>query len=149
MEVIMDFLDRLIHALTETHPLHPMLVHFPIALSGAAALFILLALWKKDAGFEKIAFANLVLTVFGTIAAGLSGMYDNNLSYGGEAPNAGVKIILALTLLVISLTTVIMRWRNPAVIESGGKVLYILGYIVSFILALVLAFLGGVILYGF
>ncbi len=145
----MDFIDRLIRALTELHPLHPMLVHFPIALSGAATLFILLALWKKDAGFEKMAFANLVLTVLGTIAAGLTGMYDNNLSYGGEAPNAGVKIILASTLLVISSATVIVRWRNPAVIESGGKTLYVLGYIASFVLALTLAFLGGVILYGF
>lgn len=145
----MDFIDRLIHALTETHPIHPMLVHFPIALSGAAALFILLALWKKDKGFEKIAFANLVLTVLGTIAAGISGMYDNNLTYGGEAPNATLKMTLALVLLVISTTTVIVRWKNPAVFQSGGRVLYALAYVVSFVLALVLAFLGGVILYGF
>ena len=53
----MDFLDRLITALTETHPIHPMVVHFPIALSGAAALFILIALIKKDESFEKIAYA--------------------------------------------------------------------------------------------
>lgn len=145
----MDFLDRLIHALTVTHPIHPMLVHFPIALSGAAALFILLALWKKDKTLEKIAFANLVLTVFGTIAAGASGIYDNQLAYDGDAPNAGVKIILAILLLVISTVTVIIRWKNPAVFESKGKALYVLAYIVSFLLALVLAFLGGVILYGF
>ena len=116
----MDFLDRLIHALTVTHPLHPMLVHFPIALSGAAALFILLAVWKKDKILETIAFANLVLTVLGTIAAGVTGMYDNQLTYAGEAPNAGLKIILATTLLVISTTTVIIRWKNPAVFQSKG-----------------------------
>ena len=145
----MDFLDRLIHALTVTHPIHPMLVHFPIALSGAAALFILLAVWKKDKILETIAFANLVLTGFGTIAAGATGMYDNQLTYAGEAPNAGLKIILAMTLLVISTTTVIIRWKNPAVFQSKGKTLYVLAYVVSFLLALVLAFLGGVILYGF
>ncbi|MEJ2758505.1 MAG: hypothetical protein P8046_08510 [Anaerolineales bacterium] len=145
----MDFIDRLIHALTEMHPIHPMLVHFPIALSGAAAFFILLALWKKDLIYEKIAFANLVLAVFGTIAAGLTGMYDNNLNYGGDAPNASVKIILAAILLIITTTTVIIRWKNPSVFKSRGKVLYVLAYLVSFILSLVLSFLGGVILYGF
>ena len=31
----MEFINRVIHALTELHPTHPMLVHFPIALSGA------------------------------------------------------------------------------------------------------------------
>ncbi|MCB2178588.1 hypothetical protein KQH61_04150 [bacterium] len=145
----MDFLDRLIHALTVTHPIHPMLVHFPIALSGAAALFILVAVWKKDKTLETIAFANLVLTVLGTIAAGATGMYDNQLTYGGDAPNAGLKIILAMTLLVISTATVMIRWKNPTVFQSNGKTLYVLAYIVSFLLALVLAFLGGVILYGF
>lgn len=145
----MDFLRKVIHALTVTHPIHPMLVHFPIALSGAAALFILLAWWKKDKGLEKIAFANLVLTVFGTIAAGATGIYDNQLNYGGDAPNATVKIILASTLLLITTVTVIIRWKNPAVFESKGKALYILAYVVSFLLAFVLAFLGGVILYGF
>lgn len=31
----MDFFTRLIHALTQVHPLHPMIVHFPIANTGA------------------------------------------------------------------------------------------------------------------
>ena len=32
----MDLINRIIHALTELHPTHPMFVHFPIALTGAA-----------------------------------------------------------------------------------------------------------------
>ena len=39
----MDLINHIIHALTEAHPSHPMLIHFPIALTGAGALFILLA----------------------------------------------------------------------------------------------------------
>ena len=30
----MDFINRLIYALTESHPIHAMVVHFPIALTG-------------------------------------------------------------------------------------------------------------------
>lgn len=145
----MDFIERFITAVTELHPLHPMLVHFPIALSGAAFLFVLLAIWRKDALYEKMAYANLVLTVFGSIAAGISGMYDNQVNYLGDATNANVKIILATVLLIVSAATVITRWRNPDVFNSSGKALYVGGYLISFSLTLILAFLGGVILYGF
>ncbi|MFN2144503.1 MAG: DUF2231 domain-containing protein [Anaerolineales bacterium] len=145
----MDFFDRLIHALTVLHPIHPMLVHFPIALSAAALLFITIATIKKDRTYEKIAYANLVLTVFGTLAAGISGMHDNNVNYLGDAPNANIKIILAVILLAVSMITVLIRKNNPDVLFSNGKVMYFGGYLISFLIAVVLAFLGGVILYGF
>jgi uncharacterized membrane protein len=145
----MSFIERVIHALTETHPIHPMLVHFPIALTGAAALFILLALWRKSKTLEQAAFANMVLATFGTIAAGLTGMMDNVNTYDGSAPNASAKIILALVLLIVTGTTSIVRWRNPNLFDTKAKPLYAAAYFISFALALVLAFLGGVILYGF
>jgi len=145
----MDFFDRIITALTETHPLHPMIVHFPIALSGAAALFILLAVWKKDGSFEKIAFANITLVAISSIFAGATGIYDNQVNYLGDAPNASLKMLLAIVLLVLSSILAIARWRNPNIFNGNLKALYISGYLASFILALVLAFLGGVILYGF
>jgi uncharacterized membrane protein len=144
----MEFLDRLITALTETHPIHPMVVHFPIGLTGAAFLFILLALWKNKDFFEQAAFANIALATIGTLAAGLTGLYDNQINYVGEAPNAGLKMNLAIVLLVLTTVTTIARWRNPDLFEKS-KALYVGAYFVSFGLALTLAFLGGVILYGF
>ena len=145
----MDIFERFIHAVTQLHPLHPMMVHFPIALSGAAFLFVLLALWKKDEIFEKMAYGNLVLTILGSIAAGITGIYDNQVNYLGDAPNAGVKMILAFVLLVVSIATVIARRRYPDILNSAGRAFYVAGYFISFSLALLLAFLGGVILYGF
>ncbi|MBN2045676.1 MAG: hypothetical protein JW757_11690 [Anaerolineales bacterium] len=145
----MEFFNRLIHALTQSHPIHPMIVHFPIALSGAALLFILIAWVRKDRNFEMMAFANLVLTVFGTLAAGLTGLYDNNRNYLGEAPNANLKIVLAILMLAVSALTAFLRMRSPELLFSKGKLLYLAGYLISFLLAITLAFLGGVILYGF
>ena len=144
----MDFLSRLITALTETHPIHPMIVHFPIALTGAALFFILLALWKNKEFFEQTAFANMALAAVSTIAAGLTGLYDNLVNYVGEAPNAGLKIILAVVLFVVTTVTAIARWKNPNLFNTS-KAIYVSTYLVSFALAIVLAFLGGVILYGF
>lgn len=145
----MDFINRLIHAITEVHPIHPMVVHFPIALTGAAFLFILLAYWKNSAAFEQTAFANIVLASLGTIAAGLTGVVDNMKNYEGEAPNAGTKIILAITLFVLTTGISIVRFRNPELFQKSNRYLYMASYGVSFALALTLAFLGGVILYGF
>jgi uncharacterized membrane protein len=145
----MDFFERLIYALTVSHPVHPMFVHFPIALSSAAMLFILIALIRKDHSYEKIAYANLVLTVIGTLAAGITGLYDNNVNYSGDAPNANLKIILAIVMLFLSTITVLFRVRNPNVLFSKSKAFYFGGYLITFVLAIVLAFLGGVILYGF
>lgn len=144
----MEFIDRVITAITETHPLHPMIVHFPIGLSGAALFFILLALWKNKGFFEQAAFANIALATVATVAAGITGIYDNQVNYVGDAPNAGLKIILAIALFILTTVTAVARWRNPDLFNRS-KALYVAAYFLSFGLALVLAFLGGVILYGF
>ena len=145
----MELINRVIHALTELHPTHPMVVHFPIALTGAAFLFILLAYWRKSAALEQTAFANIVLASLGTVAAGVTGVMDNVKNYVGDAPNASTKIVLAIVLLALTAGISIVRYRNPDLFRRANPLLYIASYGVSFGIALVLAFLGGVILYGF
>jgi uncharacterized membrane protein len=144
----MDFIERVIHAITELHPLHPMFVHFPIALTGAAFLFILLAWLRKNKLSEKTAFFNMVLAAISTFFAGASGIYDNNLNYDGDAPFAPIKLVLGLILSVLTTGLVILRWKKPDIFDRAHG-LYILVYGLSFGIALVLAFLGGAILYGF
>ena len=57
-------------------------------------------------------------------------------------------MILAATLFLVTTITTIARWKNPNLFDTS-RALYVAAYFVSFGLALVLAFLGGVILYGF
>ena len=145
----MEFINRIINALTQLHPTHPMFVHFPIALTGAAFLFLLLAYWRKNASLEQTAFANMVLAAISTLAAGITGIMDNVKNYVGEAPNAGTKVILATVLFLLTTGLSISRFRNPNLFRTSNPVLYVAAYGASFAIALVLAFLGGVILYGF
>ena len=145
----MDFINRIINAITQVHPTHPMFVHFPIALTGAAFFFILLAYWRKNPSLEQTAFANMVLAAISTVVAGVTGYLDNIKNYVGEAPNAGTKIILATVLFFLTTGISIFRFRNPQMFRTGNSLLYIASYGLSFAIALVLAFLGGVILYGF
>ena len=145
----MDFINRVTHALTELHPTHPMVVHFPIALSGAAFLFILLAYWKRSTTLEQTAFANITLASISTIVAGVTGYVDNIKNYVGDAPNASTKIVLAILLFFLTSAISVVRYRNPDLFQKSNPFLYIASYGISFGIALVLAFLGGVILYGF
>jgi len=145
----MEFINRLIHTLTEVHPTHPMFVHFPIALTGAAFFFILLAYWRNNAALEQTAFANIVLAAVSTVVAGVTGYLDNLKNYVGEAPNANAKIVLAIALFLLTTGLSIARLRNPQMFQKTNPLLYMASYGLSFAIALVLAFLGGVILYGF
>jgi uncharacterized membrane protein len=145
----MDFINRLIHALTEVHPLHTLIVHFPIALTAAAFFFVLLALWLRKDSLEQVAFANISLAAVSTVVAAITGMRDNLAFYDGSAPNASVKMLLATILFFVATATALARWRNPNLFHTSFKWLYVTAYFVSFALAAVLGFLGGVILYGF
>ena len=144
----MNFIIRIFTALTETHPIHPMTVHFPIALTGAASLFILLALWVNKAFFEQAAFANIALAAISTIPAGITGIYDNQVNYLGDAPNANLKIILGIVFFLVTTIISVARWKNPDLLNTS-RVKYVGAIMISFALSIVLAFLGGVILYGF
>ena len=147
---ITEFITRFFTAITETHPLHSMTVHFPIALTGVALLFLILALWRRSEALERAAFFNMTLASVATIVAAVTGVRDNLVRFEGEAPLASVKIFLGISLFVLTAIIAISRWRQTELLwRPSTMVLYLLGFAGSFALATTLAFLGGVILYGF
>ena len=146
----MALITRIFNALTQLHPPHSMVVHFPIALTGAALFFILLALWKRNKILEQVAFADIALAAASTIVAAAFGIHDNLVLYAGIAPNHVAKIILASVLFIITTVTAVARWRNKELFYTKPtKALYVAAYFVSFGIAIVLGFLGGIIVFGF
>jgi uncharacterized membrane protein len=126
-----------------------MTVHFPIALTGTSLLLLLLALLRRNEALERAAFYNITLSAISTIIAGLTGYRDNIVRFEGEAPLVNVKIYLAITLLVLTTVIALSRWRNPEILwKPSTVVMYVSGFFGSFLLAITLGFLGGVILYG-
>ena len=134
----MDLIQKIIHAITQVHPPHPIFVHFPIALTGAALFFIILALWRKSETLEKVAFANISLACVSTIFAAFMGIRDNLVFYNGAAINHTAKIILAFTLFLLTLAATLARWRNPKLFRAKtARILYVLAYFVSFAISIV------------
>lgn len=66
------------------HPLHPMLVHFPIALLSASVLFDLLAQrWRRDESRTASRYT-LMLGVAGALASVISGhMAEETVEHSG------------------------------------------------------------------
>jgi uncharacterized membrane protein len=145
-----EFFNRLLTSIFEIHPIHSMTVHFPIALTAVALLFLLLALWQRSEALERAAFFNITLAAISTVVASVTGMRDNLVRFEGEAPLAGVKVFLGVSLLILTVVIAVSRWRKAELLWTPSTMaLYVLGFAASFGLAATLGFLGGVILYGF
>ncbi|GAB4434421.1 MAG: hypothetical protein Fur0044_31790 [Anaerolineae bacterium] len=146
----MESITGLFNTIFDAHPWHVPTVHFPIALTGVGLLFLLLALWQRNEALERAAFYNVTLAALSTLAAGLTGYRDYLVRFEGDAPYINLKIFLAITLFVLTAAIAVVRWRQPEVLwRPTTMVLYIAGFAASFILASLLGFIGGIILYGF
>jgi len=146
----MDFLPRVINALVSLHPPHSLTVHFPIAFSALGVLLLALAWWRREECLERSAFLVMALTAIATLVAGAVGMRDNLVRYGGQAPFAATKVVLAVVLLLLSVGLVLVRRRQTGVGWNTNPMLfYLIAFGVCFGLAGVLGFLGGAIVWGF
>ena len=146
----MEFLERVVNAMVNLHPWHSLMVHFPTAFATVGVLCMLYALWRKSELFEKFAFFCMVVTAAGTALSGLAGLRDNWVHFDGGAPYLNLKIFLAASLLLMSTVTAIIRWRKHDLLwNPSTRILYLSAYVGAFLLATVLGFVGGSIVYGF
>ena len=124
------------------HPIHPMLIVFPIGLwiFSMACDLIRLAGSSSDA-WATVAFYSMVGGLIGALAAAVPGFVDL-LYYKGGAPP--VKNI-ALTHMAINLTAVVLYAINIALRASGayGMGLPVLLSIIGVALIFVSGWLGG------
>lgn len=60
-----------------THPLHPPLVHFPIALLGTSLLFDLVGLLRDEPVWWAIAFWNIALGLVIAVVTASTGLLDS------------------------------------------------------------------------
>jgi uncharacterized membrane protein len=146
----MEFVNRVVNAVLHLHPWHALIVHFPIALTAVGLLFVFLALWHRSERYEHFAFLNMVLVAISTAVAGLAGLRDHFVRFGGETPHVNVKFFLGISLLLLASLTALARYRKPDLLwNPSSRILYLVAYVGGFLLATVLGFVGGVILYGF
>jgi len=103
-------------ALLAGHAQHPVIIHFPIALFIASAIFEILATWRKQPVLASVAYYNLLgaaLTVPLAIATGL-GAWRWQLEGATLKGNLLLHMICALTSASLILVLCWMRSRLRA-----------------------------------
>jgi uncharacterized membrane protein len=123
------------------HPLHPMLIAFPLGLLGTAAIFDAVHLGTGEPRWADISFWMIVAGVIGGLAAAVPGLIDWLAIPSGTRAKAvgawhGIGNVIVIVLFAISL---FLRWDDPGAPPVAAFVLSYGGVA----LALVTAWLGG------
>ena len=105
-------------ALLAGHAQHPVIVHFPIALFIASAVFDILAIWRKKPILAAVGYFNLVgaaITIPLAIATGL-GAWRWQLEGAALKGNLRLHLICALTSAAL---IVILCWKRSRIRAKG------------------------------
>lgn len=95
-----------------THPLHPIVVHFPIALLSTAIFFAVLeALFKRDA-FDQALDWLLGLGVLGGVVAVVTGVWQEEAVEAAGVPEHAIEQHETLAFATLAAFTLLlaMRW---------------------------------------
>lgn len=131
------------------HPLHPMTIHFPIALYLLGVLLTLGYLWRRQPDYERFAYWSFLLSWLAVVVASIAGLFDQNQLELDDPRQAQVNphITAAVSLLVINGLLVYMRLRWPTVLNGSRRWLY-LGLMLAGVVAVVTTgWLGGELVY--
>jgi uncharacterized membrane protein len=127
-------------ALLARHAQHPVIVHFPIALFIASAVFEVVAIWRKLPVFSVVAYFNLLAAAVSlpfTIATGF-GAWRWQLEGAPLKGNLQLHLVCALTSSALILILCWNRYRLRQKDERPN-----LSYFVVMTLALIMITLTG------
>lgn len=128
------------------HPIHPMLIVFPLGLLAIAVLFDILRMFTGNEALAEVAFWNIAAGVIGGLAAALFGFIDwLNVPSGTRAKQIGL-LHGGGNVVVVALFAVswLLRLGEPNYIPS--TLAFVLGA-AAVLLALVTGWLGGELVY--
>ena len=133
------------------HPIHPMIVHFPIALLITSVAFDAVALWWRP---EKFREAALVLLVLGVLSAGLAvvtGHFEEEAVEHSGIPEQVLEIHETLGFATFWVFAVVLALRSAVhfgFIREKYKLTLVLG-MAGVIVLLVASYFGGDLVYGY
>src|SRR5262249_24154423 len=133
-------------ALLAGHAQHPVIIHFPIALIIASAVFEALAVWRKQPVFASVAYYNLVgaaLTVPLAIATGL-GAWQLQLEGAAVKGNLLLHMICALTSASLIF---FLYWMRSHLRKKGNSpgIAYFAVTLLALIMITLTGHLGGIL----
>lgn len=131
--------------------LHPLVVHFPIALLTFAAFCEVVARFKGRESLRTTAYWNLVFGVLSMAAAVASGLSAENSISPGATAHAAVETHESSAFITLSLFAVIFLWR----VLRGGELyqkfskLFLCVLLVAWLLLVTTSYYGGELVYRY
>jgi uncharacterized membrane protein len=123
------------------HPVHPMLIVFPLGLLGMAVIFDIIYLVSKNSRWTEVAYYNIGAGVISGLLAALVGFIDwYAIPPGTRAKRIGLLHGLG-NVVVVGLFALswMLRRPSPAAPPQGAVMLGLIGLL----LALITGWLGG------
>src|SRR5438046_2128321 len=128
-------------ALLAKHAQHVVVIHFPIALFMASALFGLLARWRRDKTLSTAAYYNLLGAAVAALPTVATGLIAWQWLFEGEKLRANLRLHLILGLTSTGLIWLLAWWRTRQRRRSEER--FTVAYLVVELLAVsVIAFAG-------
>ena len=133
------------------HPIHPMIVHFPIALLIASAIFDLLALRWPSKSFREASLYALIGGLLGAIFALVTGNLAEDLAVKGGAPKALIErhetlaYISSAVFAALLAMKLLIQWGRPRELPALSVTVGLVGGVVLG----GAAYFGGSLVYEF
>lgn len=105
------------------HPLHPMLVMFPVALFVTAVLFDLIDAFGGPAVLGDVAYWNIVVGLIGGVLAAMAGLFDLLAIPGGTRAKRVGTLHALINVGVLLLFAAVWATRMSAEYRSAGGAL--------------------------
>jgi uncharacterized membrane protein len=127
------------------HPIHPMLIVFPLGLLPVASIFDIVFLYTHNGHWADISFWLIAAGVIGGLLAAVFGLIDwIGIPSGTRAKSIGlVHGLTNVVLVVLFLVSWVMRRPNPAAPEMLAIILGFVAVGLSFLSG----WLGGELVY--
>jgi uncharacterized membrane protein len=128
------------------HPIHPMLIVFPVGLLATAVIFDILYLFTQTPVFTTVSFYMIAAGVVGGLLAAIFGFIDwlalpNNTRAKGIGGWHGIGNVVIVLLFAVSW---LIRGGN---VDFVPNTLALLLSFAGFVLALITAWIGGELVY--
>ena len=133
------------------HPLHPIVVHFPIALLFTAVFFEIFGFWARRESYRQFGLWLLILGFISGIVASAAGFWGEEAVVAAGVPEKAVDQheTLAVVTLVVFALLLFVRWRVGDRWSVRNRTAYFILAVVGVLLLGTTGYFGGDLVYRY
>jgi len=133
------------------HPIHPIVVHFPIALLFTSVFFEVLGSLKQRELYRDFGYWLLVLGLLGGVAAAATGFWSEDAAKAAGVPEEAIdrhETFAVISVIVFGLMLVFRRWVRGRWSERYRAIYLVLG-VAGVIVLGTAGYFGGDLVYRY